>query len=29
MGIYQVEENEISFGTDGFRQKIKLGLRVD
>ena len=29
IGIYQVDENEISFGTDGFRQKIKLGLRVD
>lgn len=29
MGIYQVAKNEISFGTDGYRQKIKLGRRVD
>ncbi|MBR1386945.1 MAG: hypothetical protein IJ553_00865 [Alloprevotella sp.] len=29
MGVYQIKKNEISFGSDGYRQKIELGRRVD
>lgn len=29
MGVYQIEKNEIRFGSDGYRQKIELGRRVD
>ena len=27
-GTYLVKKNEISFGTNGYRQKIELGQRV-
>lgn len=28
MGVYQVKKNVIKYGTDGYRQEITLGLRV-
>lgn len=29
MGLYQVQKNTVTFGTQGYRQEIELGRRVD